>query len=387
MTSITFTRGKADFLVIKDIRSYIPDFKPVGELESLCLCEYNVDFGAGCINKIPPNLLPEIVENNGTYSPERLMRYKEKKEDLPDWGCTYCYAGWKNSADVGPGSLEQTPGLFRKHKPRVVRLGKKTEMGHPYYRDTLIQFLRMCKEFGTAVIFPTKDLGFDKEVAGLLRDTGSFLYFSLGYDRLERGACANGFTNEWRIKQAELYSSFGVNTSLTVVCDVISSIEDNVSRGSFIERALSSSLVSRVIPIRLNSRGVAKELGLDWDTLRRGVVDQKDLCEVSELESPPLSYLQKGNNDLVAKVLHLDFIELMRQGVGFCGRVGKMEYCDRCNLEGGRRIALPVSDIVPITEYDNKYIDRERRREKRSGQTYLFEIRKPVKRKKNLKNK
>ena len=91
MVSTSFTKGKADFLMIRN---------DAGKLESICLCEYNYDFSRGCINRVPSEFLDEIVEFDGSYSPENMAKYKE--EGFPNHGCLYCYARRNNQGSVRP---------------------------------------------------------------------------------------------------------------------------------------------------------------------------------------------------------------------------------------------------------------------------------------------
>jgi len=147
--------------------------------------------------------------------------------------------------------------------------------------------------------------------------------YSIGYDSEEPGAVLQGFTNEWRIKQAERYFAQGVNTSLTLMCDVTQSLEANAAKGSAIFQVLDSwsrtKINLRVLPLRPNSMKVCQRLCCgNWgDIVQRdgkvlqGLESFYDFPVVDGVEKRP--YRRRGNNDLLPNYLHPDFQALHKK--------------------------------------------------------------------------
>ena len=137
------------------------------------------------------------------------------------WGaCYYCYASFKHTGypyvfKVDTDVLIEQIKQARKEREklglptRYMRLGKRTEFG-AVSRENIINTLEACAEEGISVVFPTKYLKFDKEIAKLLRKTDSTLLPSLGDDRFEVGAVMHGCTNEYRFEQGILFREQGV---------------------------------------------------------------------------------------------------------------------------------------------------------------------------------
>ena len=212
-------------------------------------------------------------------------------------------------------------------------------------------------------------LDFDKEVADKIIENAGFLNFSIGNDRLEPGAVSHGFTNNWRIEQAEKYFSSGVNTALTMTFDVTDSIENNEKRGFTIRDALNSSVeVKRIIPMRLTSAKVALQVtGIERKDLLNpyGAVGHmeglnKYPTEIQEriMKRP---YIKRENNDLVANFIHPDFAEFEKQ-IRICGQIGEYEYCDKCNLLPDR-IKFHISEVagVDYAPNRNKLLNKRRK--------------------------
>ena len=266
MASLRLTPGKADFVKRK---------RADGTIQDVCLLKWNVDFSQGCIAQVHPCHLDEVLANNGKYAPGNYDRYRADKTG--DKRCKYCYAWKKNSGPVLSRTVDKwTRKDFEEHRPKFVRFGKNSEPGHPFYFSEFMKAVDLCTEFGARPIITTKMLPFGiegaretanyanngndyisrfterqnmpsgKEIAAKLIDARTSLLFSLGYDQIELGPRLQGFSNQWRLEQARKYHSTGVNTSLTVVCDVTDSIENNVSRGSFIKHALEEKSTSGI---------------------------------------------------------------------------------------------------------------------------------------------
>jgi len=116
-----------------------------------------------------------------------------------------------------------TREYFEKTEMEYVRLGKKTETGHPYYIPVLMDFLRLCKEFDTKIIMPTKALPFNyasvaflpipsdmkdfvpagNVLVDLFKEVGGVINYSITWDCLEKGMVDQGFTNRWRVEPSE----------------------------------------------------------------------------------------------------------------------------------------------------------------------------------------
>jgi hypothetical protein len=343
MAELRLVKGKADF-----VRRQNPD----GTIENVCICEDNADFSLACIGQVPGSLLQEVVMNNGCYDEDKIDEHREKIGI--DKRCDYCYARRKNWGKVTPKIIgEKTRQQFEEEKPKIIRLGKNTECGHYFLREQLIQFLELCKEHGTGLIFPTKMLEFDEQIAGLLKDTNSVVNYSICNDSFELGPVSQGFSNAWRVEQAEKYKNEGVNITTTLTCDVTTSLEGNLKYGFAINEILKAKekgLIIRLLPLRLYSKRVClKATGEKWED----IVMPKDWKNTFDFEFI-WRYVKKEGNGAVPLFFHEDFIKFISEGIGICGRVGEIEYCDKCNLEKEVRINFPVSEIPKVERYTNK---------------------------------
>ena len=91
--------------------------------------------------------------------------------------CDYCYAKGTHKGDPTKRVLtadkkslvEQIKDIRKTRRAEVLRLGKISECGSKMTREQLITTLEACIETGTKVIFPTKFLEFDEELALLMR--------------------------------------------------------------------------------------------------------------------------------------------------------------------------------------------------------------------------
>jgi len=368
MASVRLFSGKGEF-----VRRKLPD----GGIEKVCLCVHNTDFLRGCISQVRVDLLPEVIEHNGRYAPDKLKEYY--KLGIADNRCMYCYASRLNGGRVTPEKVDNvTESYFRELKLGIIRIGKRTESGHVFYFPVLRDFLELCRKYGAEIILPTKALSFGreglehlqiddrlpnlpvgKEIAGIFKQVGGVINYSIGNDRLEPGMVSQGHTNAWRIEQARLYREAGVNTTLTITCDVTSSIEDNASRGFAVKQALEAGkkfeIPIRILPLRISSHKLAVlATGKSWDEIKhiqeRHHPKQTALFEMHQVQGKP--YQAKGNNELIPRFLHPDFQQLVDSGTGLCGIVGDYENCDKCTLEN-RRIRFPVSQLAEV-EYNNK---------------------------------
>ncbi|MDO8623414.1 MAG: hypothetical protein Q7R52_04150 [archaeon] len=351
MTQLKLVLGKAEFLNRR---------LPSGETDKFCVCKYNADLAWACISQVYGELIREVVENGGKYaSTENIREYR--KRGILDGRCFYCYAkgtGRGNWGRVTPKTIgELTRQEFEEKRPEIIRIGKLVECGHYFYRENLLNFFDLCKEYGARVVFPNKMLEFNEDVAKVLLETNSVLNFSICNDSLEPGAVSQGYTNLWRIKQAELYDKSGVNTTLTITCDITNSIQGNIEKGFSIEKALEAKekgMTIRLLPLRLNSKKLCYETtGKLWDeTVLPSAKQCKGTLDLFVKEHEWL-FAKRGNNESYPLFFHPDFQNLVDNGIGVCGRIGDCEYCDKCNLQKEVRIKFPTSEIIPVV-YNNK---------------------------------
>ncbi|MBD3253364.1 hypothetical protein GF386_06530 [Candidatus Pacearchaeota archaeon] len=351
-----------------------------GEVVDVCECKFNADFSRGCISQVHGALLQEVLDNNGVYESDMAFRIY-KAAGFADQRCGYCYA-YRNMGNVAPRDVnEKTVAGFQEHHPDIIRIGKLTEAGHPYYWRFLKKFFELCKEHGSRIIFPTKtfpfgiqgsletenfafrnfstvgnlarsvDMESGEEIAELLKEIDASLMYSIGYDSEERGAVTQGFSNVWRIQQAERHHEQRVNVSLTVVCDMAMSIENNVSRGSSVLDALEShartGINLRLMPLRHPSRKLLARLGCG--SYEDQVVYDPDIHDrlwLPGMETTAV-YRKRRNREYIPLEMHYDFRRLYEAGIGICGIIDGCEHCDKCNL-WDERIEFPESQLVQV---------------------------------------
>jgi hypothetical protein len=371
MPQIFLTEGKGE---------YVRRVLASGEVEDVCRCKWNADFAKACIAQVHGAYIEEVIRNGGKYDAGSMP--KKRREHGINHRCQYCYS-YTNWGQVTPRTVgDKTEKEFQDKKPAIVRIGKNVECGHDFYVPTLLQFLELCKKYDAQIIFPTKMLRFQEEVAESLRQVGGVVHYSIGADCLERGAVSQGYNNSWRLQQARKYREAGVNLDLTVVCDVTQSLAGNVKAGFFVQRALdiaqTERLVARIIPIRIKSNKLAiKVTGHSrgellsqhpnlptWDNLSQGMWERRP------------------NNELRPLVLHPDFRGLYESGIGICGEIGDYEYCDDCHIcpSCPKRIVFPVSQkpkVVYTRKLDAKqrksWKDRAREEELKKQEALLAE--------------
>ena len=61
-----------------------------GMVEDICECWYNIDVSRGCIAQVIGDLMPEVIENQGTYAPGNFQKYKG--QGIIGNFCDYCYS-------------------------------------------------------------------------------------------------------------------------------------------------------------------------------------------------------------------------------------------------------------------------------------------------------
>jgi len=369
-----------------------------GKVEAICECRYNVDFSRGCIGQVFGPLIQEVLDNYGVYAYGNFNLYKAM--GLVNKKCGYCYS-YRNTGNVLSKKVDgKTRKSFEEHRPDVIRISKITEAGHAFYFKELMKFFDLCEEFGSRVLFPTKMFSFGiegarevgpvmaryageigmldgEEIAKKLRLIDASLLYSLGWDNQEVGNVSQGFTNQWRINQALAYAKQEVNVSLTIVCDVTRSIEDNVDRGSYVAEALKlrDRVNVRLLPLRPKRKVTESLCGGTWEeVLRKAVTQPFDGLDI--LSHSRVPYRRRGNNEAFPLYFHADFQELVDEGVGVCGTVGKYESCDKCNLYSRDQWErFPACEIPPV-DYSGKtkksYGKKGKRGKKNDKQKKLF---------------
>ena len=363
MTAIRIRPGKGEFIKRQHKN---------GTIEDICLHTYNIELSQSCFAQVPGELVQEVIQNNGSYSEETLRNYKKKDRDLR---CMYCYARQSNGGKAPPSEItkETIKDFEEQIKPlplekRIIRIGKRTEAGHYFYRPILNDLLDLCEQYQAGIIMLTKALDFDKQIAEKFKKRKSVLSFSIGYDKLEPGWTSQGLTNKWRIEQAKKYLENKVNTTLTVVCDITQSINENEKKGSAVKLALNSIVPTRIIPIRLQSTKITEIITgkpRHQTYIRNPKQGQLLFKEAEKIIQEQVPYIPRGNNEIEPRFAHPDFLKLIENGLGICGRIGEIEYCDKCHIdpENPERIQFNKSELKKIT-YRKKSKARWKKRPK-----------------------
>ncbi len=362
------TGGKGDF-----VKRRLSD----GSYEPICLCTYNADFSIrGCMAQVHEDYLEDVIKNNGSYSKELIPEIQ--KAGLMDSRCMYCYAKRHNWGQATPLEVNNiTKNDFEVFNPEYVRIGKNTECGHFLYHNLMLDFFDMCADFNSGVIFPTKALEFNKDTVESLLRIKHVINYSIGNDGLEGGLVSQGYTNKFRVNEAVKYHKAGVHSTLTVVCDVTSSFEENDKRGFAVFDALKAhwdyNIPLRILPLRLNTHKLAPlSTGKSWKTLLESKNQQLMDFEVSKKEDWTFYSRVIGSGDLDPRYFHPDFLDFVEDGIGVCGRVGRQEenhamceHCDKCDLTTDR-IVFPASELPKIkTNKDILMKNRTKRNKKK----------------------
>ena len=172
-----------------------------------CLLDLNIDFSPWCISAMTPD---------GYFAP--WLR------------CLYCYGAGNamhfpiiysgNPLSMVDQIMEAVRVRAANGIPtRVLRVGKKTDGGHPLFRDLLLATLEASCQTGKRAIISTKYLEPDKDVADLLKRSGSILMPSFGCDDLEPGAVLHGRTQQVRVDDGIWYQNRGVITAPFMLID------------------------------------------------------------------------------------------------------------------------------------------------------------------------
>ncbi len=357
--------GKSDFLIWRH---------PDGTEEKVCVQGTNAEVAENCIAQVYGlDRVQEVIENKGRYTKENLSLYRS--EGTLDMRCFYCSQRRVNWGPTPPRQVtKKTKDDFERIRPKTLRIGKNTEPGHPYYRESLLCLMALCAEYETQAIITTKMLEFDGRLLEIVKETDSVIQYSFGSDQLESGAVSQGFTNLWRLEQAIRYQEAGAHTTSIIVCDLAQSIDQNIALGFPLEEIIEAErkygITKRLLPLRINSDKLS--MIITGKPLRDIVAPTQYGNEMQEgfdfeVQEIPRPYGRRGNNETYIREVHPDFQEMIDDGTGICGRIGDLEYCDKCDLEGDTRVIFPVDEIVKV-EYEK---DNKRRRRAPKEQTKL----------------
>ena len=370
--SVHVREGGKPFTMLRDRG---PDKDP----QAVCICDKTVDLSLGCTAHVRGEHIEDVIRNNGKYVDFEAMKKAFGSELYA--GCLQCYARSWNIGPIKPFTVTPTTRdeLMKKvvlpnddPKHRRVRMGKSVENGHTYHRESLVDFLTLCKSNDVSVIFPTRVLEYDPCVAKLFRETHSVLSYSIANSLLELGPVSQGATPEWRVEEAKKYHEDDVRTNYWLSCDVSASWDVNQKLGYPISQVFEAQ-EQHGIPLRLiamywPSRVAALfGTGRTWEELSGG---QQSLAfdalnpfgltdEDDYIREAPYA-VKSGQNNLVIRKVHPDALEFLEkakthaQGLETyraCGKMGESGvFCDHCGISDtsdgrGPKIYFPQDQL------------------------------------------
>lgn len=301
-----------------------------------CSLEANIDFARGCIS----GWLPESkAEFNGEIFRNFFLS--------PRGECMYCYAQPKHKSFPKTvykidyqrlkqellGNCRLTVGCDKTLDKKVVvlRFGKRTETGSKYTIEQLALTLETCTETKTRTVLPTKFLGFDPEVAKLLKKTNSVVLYSIGFDELEPGAVKHGCDNDWRTEQAIKYKKAGVNSIIYLLTIIHTPPRRREKR--ILKKAKQHDIPIQLIPMRFSSKALCKKVTrIAWDDLKRSgrslFGDENDVYWGS--------YEQQYSGIITPLKIHQDWLNIIQnnsRSVRMCHHNSELTWCGTCYLK------------------------------------------------------
>lgn len=156
---------------------------------NLC-CSKSVDLERGCANQCI-----------GCYGTKTSMMGADK------------YFNNVISKDYDENKFKNSCRLTVRKSNSFARLGKHSDCGHGHLHEVLKSVLEIASEEKLRLIFVSKSLKYDQEVAKLLRDGHHTLHISLGM-------ITQAPSDKERLKVAEQYHENKVHTCIRVVEDV-----------------------------------------------------------------------------------------------------------------------------------------------------------------------
>jgi len=318
------------------------------EFVDKCILTANIDFGEGCITSWVPGEGASFDKSRGIF--RNYFHFP--------WGeCDYCYSARSHKHFPAAfyafdqaqliGELKGdcclkfgSPEIFGKHV-KFLRFGKRTESYTPFTDEEFRMTLEAMLIAGegrkiTHGIIPTKFLPFDREIAQLLKRTGSSVLYSIGLDGFELGACAWGRNNQWRIEQATKYYEEGVNSSLYLL--MAAHAPPREREKAILKFAEEKNLSIQLLPFRFKTKELAMQIaGIDWDILldKTHGGTQFDLLE--EVDTECMKYRGSYNrvpNGIVPKVSRINPVWMKLVGDNN-GRIRMCHHDSDCTLCGG----------------------------------------------------
>ena len=285
-----------------------------------CLYRGNLDFSTAhskCVAGFVPG---DNLGLKSSFDGETFTNFFDSFLDE----CMYCYAGYQHDApfpktliEIDKDKLEyelrngETDGNEKGQIIKVLRLGKRTEVGSIYTRKQLFDTLETILRTGTHAVMPTKSLEFNKDIAELFKRSGSSILYSEGdFENVQSGLVMHGHTQEFRKEQARLYREEGVKTGFFLL---IAAPQPPTSTNlELMEYARKHDLVVQLLPTRIPSREVAYlMLGKNWENLK-GDVTQHNF----DGETGQGGYILTGNGFLTPKYIHPDWLNLIGDNKG-----------------------------------------------------------------------
>ena len=340
-----------------------------GEFVEGCLWNYNLDWSFSCISHmVPPGKIDDYP----------YLSWSPQNE------CAYCYAKRANNDPVRIRRFErdmlkeQIFEINSRNKEKglppmkLLRVGKLSEPGHPWFMEHNIQFLELAEEMDFRTVIVTKYIPFNTKLKNRLVKTESMLQFSIGYDELEPGAVLWGADNETRFQTALEYRRKGVDVVFRLVREAPEAPDELAMR--VMNAWHDAGIPTLFTPLYIDSKKVAESLGKDWNTLKS---EQQSLfCD----DKSAGTYIQKNgsSNRLIPRTLHPFYRERFQDNSlglgGICRQVGEDYYCRQCCI--GEGSVANADDVEKKVIYKNKNGSRKGKwREKNSNrnQMGLFE--------------
>ena len=285
-----------------------------------CLYRGNLDFSTAdskCIAGFVPG---DSLGLKSSFDGENFINFFDSFLDE----CMYCYAGYQHDApfpktliEIDKDKLEdelrngRVDGNEINQLIKVLRLGKRTEVGSIYTRKQLFDTLETILRTGTHAVMPTKSLEFNKDIADLFKKSGSSILYSEGdYENVQTGLVMHGHTQEFRKEQSRLYREAGVKTGFFLLINAPQS--PTSANLELIEYSKKHDLVVQLLPIRIPSREVAYlMLGKNWEDLKGNVMQSNLNGETGEG-----GYILTGNGFLTPKFIHPEWLKLIGNNKG-----------------------------------------------------------------------
>ncbi|MGV8171060.1 MAG: hypothetical protein ACP5OA_00015 [Candidatus Woesearchaeota archaeon] len=319
-----------------------------------CLLQANLYFSKGCITGFVPS--------EGAFFRDKVFQgfYHDKLAE-----CDYCYALDKH--DVYPKTFvkinkkklrEELEGKFEDfnnnivgQKVKILRLGKRTEAGAVYNSPQLIDSLETCIDANIeGIIFPTKFLEYDSELAKLLKRSNTQLLYSMGFDNLEHGAYFHNMSNAQRLENAIKYHEAGVKSAPYLMLDLTSSL--SIGDKGLIDKVLNHGMSIQLLGARVPKKDLAVRMtGRSWENLKQHP-DQHTMN--GERVG---GYILTGNTTLTPEKIHPEILRLISDNNGrvrLCHHNTHTTWCGACFMREGFTTETEQPNLTPIKKYKRK---------------------------------